>query len=204
MLTNSKQRALLNLSCVGSGRSRAPSCAATATRVRRRLPRTCAWQPEWVLTWVFGFVAAFVRSSEAARTAFTYLFIVCNTLQVHGGCHFLLQADDQLGIDTAFFQPEAEDSYLLHHGYADSFFYCDTHARLTGLSHVSRGTSRFSSLSCILPELMLYVVHIVMSSAYCMVDAFDHIEPPRKADHKEVEQHGDLRHPGTSILDRLW
>lgn len=33
------------------------------------------------LTWVFGFVAAFVRSSEAARTAFTYLFIVCNTLQ---------------------------------------------------------------------------------------------------------------------------
>ncbi|KAK8776987.1 hypothetical protein V5799_029660 [Amblyomma americanum] len=33
------------------------------------------------LTWVFGFVAAFVRSSENARTAFTYLFIVCNTLQ---------------------------------------------------------------------------------------------------------------------------
>lgn len=33
------------------------------------------------LTWVFGFVAAFVRSSEDARTAFTYLFIVCNTLQ---------------------------------------------------------------------------------------------------------------------------
>lgn len=33
------------------------------------------------LTWVFGFVAAFVRSSEAAGTAFTYLFIVCNTLQ---------------------------------------------------------------------------------------------------------------------------
>uniref|UniRef100_A0A147BFY7 Putative g-protein coupled receptor n=1 Tax=Ixodes ricinus TaxID=34613 RepID=A0A147BFY7_IXORI len=33
------------------------------------------------LTWVFGFVAVFLRSSDAARVAFTYLFIVCNTLQ---------------------------------------------------------------------------------------------------------------------------
>lgn len=50
------------------------NCPATATTYLRMATGMG-------LTWVFGFVAAFVRSSEEARTAFTYLFIVCNTLQ---------------------------------------------------------------------------------------------------------------------------
>lgn len=67
-MTNFRQKRDRGLRC---HRERNPAAATTYLRMAAGMG----------LTWVFGFVAAFVRSSDTARLAFTYLFIVCNTLQ---------------------------------------------------------------------------------------------------------------------------